>query len=310
MRPLVGLLLLAAALPAFAAPAGKDAGTAIAFRNPAPGLPFILVDARVGGVDLPLLLDTGDALPFELVLAPEAAARAGAEAMPGPVFVSRAAIGGVPVSVQPARARPLELGPVHLDGVSTGVSPAVDLAAAALDVPVAGIVGSDFLRGRVLAIDYVCRRLDLAARPPALPPTAHFTITPRRPITLVPVTVNGRGPFRFALDTGARTTILAPATAEAAGLSGKGAFEMLGAGGRESARVLGPARLRVGTAPPLTLPLLASDALARIGDEAGGQVDGILGAGAFSGGTMTIDYPGKRLWLRPSPSPCPASPPA
>jgi predicted aspartyl protease len=305
MRPLVRLLLLAAALPAFAAPASKNRAV-IQFRTPAPGLPFILLDARVGGADLPLLLDTGDALPFELVLSPEAAARAGASPEPGPVFVSRAAIGGVPVSVKPARARPLEIGPVHLDAVSTGVSPAVDLASAALAVPVAGILGYDFLRGRLVAIDYACGRLDLAAEPPRGRPTAQFTITPRRPVALVPVTVNGRGPFRLALDTGARTTILGRAAADAAGLSGRGRFGLLGAGGGESATLLGPARLRVGAAPPVTTTLLASDALDRISDEAGARVDGILGANLFASGTLTIDYPGGRLWFSPSPKRCPS----
>jgi hypothetical protein len=302
MRRLAPVLLILAV----AAPARGDDRTAVGFRNPAPGLPFILLDARVGGADLPLLLDTGDGLPFALVLSPDAAARAGASPEPGPVFVSRAAIGDAAVTVKPALARPLEIGPVHLDSASTGVSPAVDLASAALRVPVAGILGYDFLRKRVVAIDYACRRLDLVAAPPPAAATAPLTITPRRPITLVPVTVNARGPFQFALDTGARTTILAPATAEAAGLSGRGELQLLGAGGLETATKLGSARLRVGAAQPVTTTLLASDALDRISDEAGARVDGILGANVFAGGILTIDYPGGRLWFRPSPKRCPS----
>ncbi|MEA3037528.1 MAG: hypothetical protein QOE79_41 [Sphingomonadales bacterium] len=303
MRAIFPLLLAAAGLSSAALPArGRD--SVVPFRTPGPDLPFILLDARVGGADMPILLDTGDALPFALVLAPAAAARAGATPSPGAAFVSRAAIGGAPVRVQPAHARPLDIGRVHLDAASTGVSTAVDAAATALGVPVAGIVGYEFLRGRIVAIDYVCRRLDLAAASPTAPPDAHFTVTPRRPLALVPVTVNGRGPFLFALDTGARTSVLAPATAEAAGLAGRGGLELFGAGGRESATRLGPARLRVGTAPPVTLPLLASDALARISGEAGARVDGILGAVAVAGGSMTIDYPGRRLWLARSPRRC------
>jgi hypothetical protein len=68
--------------------------------------------------------------------------------------------------------------------------------------------------------------------------------------------------------------------------------------------MLGPARLRVGAAPPVTITLLASGALARISEEAGARVDGILGASAVAGGTMTIDYPGRRLWLGRSPRRC------
>jgi hypothetical protein len=298
-------LVIAVAALASAAPPARDGEAAVSFRSPAPGLPFILLDARVGGADMPVLLDTGDALPFALVLAPAAAARVGATPLPGAPFVSRAVIGGAPVSVQPALAQPLDIGPVHLAAASTGISAAVDAAATALGVPIAGVVGYELLRGRVVAIDYACRRLDLAAVSPAAPPTAHVTITPRRPLALVPVTVNGRGPFRFALDTGARTSVLAPATAEAAGLRGRGALELFGAGGRESATMLGPGRLRVGAAPPVTFPLLASDALARISVEAGARVDGILGASALAGGTLTVDYPGARLWLGRSPRRCP-----
>jgi hypothetical protein len=304
MRRRASLLLFVVAGLASAAPPAPDGDPVVAFRTPGPDLPFILLDARVGGSDMPVLLDTGDALPFALVLAPASAARAGATPLPGAAFVSRAAIGGVPVSVQPASARPLDIGPVHLAAVSTGISTAVDAAATALGVPVEGIVGYEFLRGRIVAIDYVCRRLDLAAAAPEAPPAARFTITPGRPLALVPVTVNGRGPFRFALDTGARTPVLAPATAEAAGLRGRGGLELFGAGGREPATWLGPARLQVGAAAPVTLPLLESDALGRISEEAGARVDGILGGGALAGGRLTIDYPGGRLWLGDSPRRC------
>jgi hypothetical protein len=299
------LLLLVAAGLASAAPLAREGDPVVAFRTPGPGLPFILLDARVGGAGMAVLLDTGDALPFALVLAPASAERAGAVPVPGAPFVSRAAIGGAPVSVQPARARPLDIGPVHLAAASTGVSTAVDSAATALGVPVEGVVGYEFLSGRIVAIDYVCRRLDLAAAAPAAPPDAHFTITPRRPLALVPVTVNGRGPFRFALDTGARTPVLAPATAEAAGLRGRGGLELYGAGGREPATWLGPARLRIGAAAPVTVPLIESGALGRISAEAGARVDGIVGGGALAGGRLTIDYPGRRLWLDGSPRRCP-----
>ncbi|MEA3034002.1 MAG: hypothetical protein QOH86_2018, partial [Sphingomonadales bacterium] len=123
-RPAAFLLVLAAVGSGLAA--SRPSGPVLAFRTPAPGLPFILLDARVGGADQPLLLETGDALPFALVLAPASAARVGATPLPGAAFVSRAAIGGAPVTVQPARAQPLDIGPVHLAAASTGVSTAVD----------------------------------------------------------------------------------------------------------------------------------------------------------------------------------------
>ena len=37
---------------------------------------------------------------------------------------------------------------------------------------------------------------------------------------LVPVTINGRGPFRFIVDTGANHSTIAPRTVQALGLTG------------------------------------------------------------------------------------------
>src|SRR3954468_15809311 len=300
MQSLAPIALLACAACGAAPGKGREPAP-IRFRTASPGLPFVIFDARIGDAGpMAALLDTGDALPFTIVVAPEAAARAGMVETGAQPFVSDAAIGAEPVRVRPARPVSIAVGGLHLAGASAGVTPAVATASAAIGAPIGAILGYEFLRGRVVAIDYRCRRLDFAAAIPDMTPTARLSIAPRRPLTLVAVTVNGHGPFRFALDTGARNTILGPATAIAAGLRFEGATELHGAGGAETAAAAGDARIGVGREPPRSVPIVVSAALTRISREAGIAVDGILGTAIFAQGRMTIDYPGARLWLEPA----------
>src|SRR4029079_3671909 len=59
-----------------------------------------------------------------------------------------------------------------------------------------------------------------------------FQIAPTRPLLLLPVSVNGRGPYRFALDTGSSMSSISPDLARDLGLTTTAAEEGgLGAGG-------------------------------------------------------------------------------
>jgi hypothetical protein len=300
MRLLACFALIACA--ACGSAPGKARETApIPFRTPSEDLPFVIFDAWIrDSGPVPVLIDTGDALPFAIAVTPEVAVRTGMIETGAPPFVSDGAIGPEPVRVRPARPVSIAIGGHRLAWASAGVTPAVATASAAIGVPIGAVLGYEFLRGRIVAIDYGCRRLALAAAIPAMAPTARLSIAPRRPLTLVAATVNGRGPFRFALDTGARSIILGPATALAAGLAVEGATELRGAGGAETAAAAGSARIGVGRETPHSVPILVSPALARISREAGTRVDGILGTSASARGRMTIDYPGARLWLEPA----------
>jgi hypothetical protein len=285
---------LAAAACSTSAPAPTP--TAIPLRG-GPQQPFVIFDADIGGVKAPVLLDTGQVTPFALILSPGLAARAGALPTGERDFVTDAVIGTAPVRVTPARPRAFRAGAWRASEISTGISSAVDEAAQAMGQPVEAIGGAVLLAGRSFAIDYRCRTLES----PAVPPRGtgeSFTLAPLRPLPLVSVRVRGRGPFWFAVDTGARRTIVSPATARSAGVAGAAPVDLRGAGGVERAQS-GVADIAVGNGAPRRVDVLISDALERVSEEVGGRVDGIAGADPLGGGRLTVDYRRSRLWIEP-----------
>jgi len=289
-------LLLASAAPALAQ---------IPFRTPHAGSQHILIEGELGGRGpFTLLLDTGYVAPFTIALSQGAAERAGARPAGGEPFISRAAVGG-PVRLDRYSLPRLALGPVRVANPTVGVTEAIDIVSRAFGVRIDGIVGHDFLRGRVIAIDYACRNVDLEAAAPNAPPTAAFTIAPVRPVILVRARINGRGPYQLVLDTGAGHTILSPGAAAAAAVATGGPTSLTGAGGEEGGAWHGRAEVAVGSAPARRIALIVAPLVDRVAREAGTRIDGIAGTNLFGQGRLVLDYPGRRAWLQPA-RPCAA----
>lgn len=263
------------------------------------GIPFVVMEARIGD-DLParVLLDTGTAAPFQLVLSPAMAERAGAVAEPEEAVASSGAIGDAAVAFRPARLARFSLGPVSLRDVRAGISPAVDAVARQLGMPVDAIVGHHFVAGRTIAIDYVRHEVDFAAAPGPAAAATPFALAPGRPLTLVRVLINGRGPFTFVLDTGASITLLSPATAAAAGVAPGEVARLGGAGGAAmgGARI-GRANLTLGGLSRDGQPVAVADVIGPVAAAAEAPLDGVLGADFFRSGRIILDYGGNRLWF-------------
>jgi len=85
--------------------------------------------------------------------------------------------------------------------------------------------------------------------------------------------LNGKGPFRFGIETGARFVAIAPRIAEQTGLEG------------ETFRVK---EIAIGDAKFLDLPA----ARARFADD---RIDGILGLPLYEDLLLTVDFPGKKV---------------
>lgn len=271
---------------------------AIPFDMPG-GIPFVVMEARLGAAGVParILLDTGAGAPFDLLISPGAAERAGAVPEAGADLAAAGAIGDAAISIRPARLARFALGPIRLDDVRAGISPLLDAVSRQLGAPVDGIVGHRFIAGRTIAIDYVRREVDFAARPGRAGAAIAFTLAPRRPLTLVRAIVNGRGPFLMALDTGASTTLLSPALARAAGVGAGQAVRLGGAGGTSASGArLGRADIRLGTIGRDGQSVAIADILGPIRAVSGAGIEGVLGADFFRAGRLVIDYGGKRLW--------------
>jgi len=202
------------------------------------------------------------------------------------------------VSIRPASVAGFSLGPIRLVQASAGVSTLIEAVSRQLGQPIDGIIGHRFVDGRTIAIDYGRRTVDFTARTGAARQAIGFTIAPSRPLTLVQVTINGKGPFLMALDTGASTTLLSPALARAVGVETTQNVPLGGAGGTTAggARV-GQARIRLGNLTRDGQRVAVADVLAPIRQVAGAPIEGVLGADMFRSGRITIDYGSNRLWF-------------
>lgn len=175
----------------------------VPFETPSAQIPFVLMEARVNDERIArVLLDTGAAAPFAVMISPELARLSGAVRDGGSDAPSTGALGAAPVGFQSARLAEFRLGPIRLRDVSAGVTSALDAVSRQLGTRVDAIVGQRFVEGRTISIDYGAHQVDFAAA--AGPPGAAvpFALAPKRPLTMIEVMLNGRGPFALALDTG------------------------------------------------------------------------------------------------------------
>jgi predicted aspartyl protease len=272
---------------------------AIPFEMPN-NIPFVVMDGRIGTAGQParVLLDTGNGAPYDVLISPALAARVGAATAEAGERQARGAIGDAAVSIRPASVANFSLGPIRLPQASAGVSTLLDSVSRQLGATVDAIIGHRFVAGRTIMIDYRGRTVDFTARPGRAGRAIAFTIAPSRPLTLVHVTINGRGPFLMALDTGASTTLLSPALAAAAGVATNQTAQLGGAGGTTAggARV-GQARIRLGNITRDGQTVAVADVLGPIRQVAGAPIEGVLGADMFRSGRITIDYGSNRLWF-------------
>jgi len=262
-------------------------------------IPFVVMQGEAGDArPVRVLLDTGNAAPFAMIVSPDLAARAGAAATGAPDTRSAAALGDSAVPFRPARLPSFTLGPIVMRDLPVGISPAVEAVARQLNSPIDAILGHRFVAGRTISIDYARRQVDFEAAAGPAGRAIPFTLAPGRPLTLVRVTVNGRGPFLMVLDSGASTSLVSPATAAAAGVEAGRNVQLGGAGGVASGGArLGRARISLGTLSRDGQPVAVADVFAPISAAAGAPVEGVLGADMFGAGRITLDYGTNRLWF-------------
>ena len=106
---------------------------------------------------------------------------------------------------------------------------------------------------------------------------------------LMPVTINGQGPFTFALDTGAATSLVDTAIASQVGLPAIGPEQQIsGVGGVETAT---PVRVTSWSSGRITLPPVTASAASLPTTRRGGGLQGLVGSDAWNRiGGFTLDY--------------------
>ncbi|HEY5106401.1 MAG TPA: retropepsin-like aspartic protease [Caulobacteraceae bacterium] len=122
------------------------------------------------------------------------------------------------------------------------------------------------------------------------------SVDPSRRMT-APVTIDGRGPFTFVVDTGANRSVMSLELAASLGFSPGPSAMVHGIAGVEPAATVRVGRLAVGQVSSVRLGMLLLKAQAL-------GADGILGVDVFKDRLVQLDFQNRRLFIGPSrPSP-------
>ena len=210
---------------------------------------------------------------------------------------------GGKVSVSLAKIDFLAVGGIKLSDVDVGI---VDLATIGktIGAKIDGDLGYNFLKHFRVSIDYRdCEiRLDDPKRVESFSRSAKTEIpirlaSPAKPLILVDVHANGRGPFQFAIDTGTSTTAIAPELAKQLGVESSpvgpgttgGASVDFSAGSLPS--------FQLGGAKIDNMAVVVADFFTMLNAAIGAKLDGIVGYNFLRNYKVVIDYPGETLTL-------------
>ena len=121
--------------------------------------------------------------------------------------------------------------------------------------------------------------------------------SPAKPLILVDVHANGRGPFQFAIDTGTSTTAIAPELAKQLAIDSSpvGAGTTGGAPVDFSAGTL--QSFQLGGAKIDNMPVVVADFFTMLNAAIGAKLDGIVGYNFLRNYKVVIDYPRETLTL-------------
>lgn len=210
---------------------------------------------------------------------------------------------GGKVSVSLAKIESISVGGTRIGNLDVGI---VDLAqiGRTIGAKIDGDLGYNFLRHFRVTIDYrdsVLRlddpkRVETVARG-AQAETPIRLANPAKPLILVDVHANGRGPFQFAIDTGTSTTAITHELAKELGVStlpvGPGTT-----GGTAVDFHAGSLRsFQLGGARIDNMAVVVADFFEMLSAAVGAKLDGIVGYNFLRNYKVVIDYPGESLTL-------------
>jgi predicted aspartyl protease len=210
---------------------------------------------------------------------------------------------GGKVAVSLATVDSLAVGDVTLDDLDVGI---VDLShiGRTVGAKIDGDLGYNFLRHFRITLDY--RQGEIRFEDPKR--VEHFgnapiteiamrLANPAKPLILVEVHANGRGPFQFAIDTGTSTSAITPDLARQLGVSASpiGAATTGGAPVAVTAGVLDS--FQVGGARIQDMPVVVADFFATLSEAVGTRLDGIVGYNFLRNYKVALDYPNETFSL-------------
>jgi predicted aspartyl protease len=273
--------------------------THVTFRLVGGAQPLSVVSVQLNGAGpFAFALDTGAGQP---VLTPELAQRLGLH-----IGETRAAAGaGGRMSVGLTRIASFVVGAASRCDVPVIVSAEIHRISATVGSNLDGVVGYEFLRHYRLTLDSRRRILTLDDGPAAIRgarplPKIQLPLRlahPAKPLILVSATVDGTGPYPFALDTGASICVIARRLAERLGVRTEAMPDLTGGGGSITSSAGSVKSIAIETASVINLPVAVADFLDPLSQALGTEVTGIIGYNYLREFLVTIDYPAGFLQL-------------
>ena len=275
--------------------------TELKFHYAGPNLPLILVPMSLNGQGpFDFILDTGNAAPVPLLLSQRLARTLGVKtaeaALPGTF-----AVGAGQAQVFPGEVQSVGFGDLALGTSPVGVTEVLDTLGTRIGVNLDGNVGYGFLKDFRLTIDYPrsVLRLDWTGEAGASnvgggKPVA-FRLGPKKPLIVLSVLVNGKGPYAFALDTGAGRSGISPALASELGLANRGKLTVMGGAGTIGGFVSSIDSLQIGEPQIAALGVVVADFFAPLSEVVGLPIAGVISHNVLKQFRVTIDYPGQTV---------------
>jgi predicted aspartyl protease len=256
---------------------------------------LILVPASVNGSpEREFILDTGASTTL---LTTELAALSGVR----PTGTREGMGAAGKVVIQTGQAGSVRVGQVTTRDTAVAITDGVLKIGAVIGAPVHGTLGHSFFGRFRMTLDYRRHRLQLESDPrPPDPAGVPFRLAhPGKPLVLVDAVVNGSGPYPFAVDTGASTSVISSSLSRIADIQGRAAPPMTGGGGAVPASVGAIRSFAIGTAARENLPVMIADFLSMLSQATGARIEGIVGHNFLREYRVVIDYPNSCLTLSP-----------
>jgi predicted aspartyl protease len=201
-----------------------------------------------------------------------------------------------------SRLPSLTVGHQTLDSLPVSVTD-LSFLGRAMGEQVDGALGHSFLRHFVMTLDYATNALTLRRPVGDLERAldereiAFRYANAEDPLVVVPIFVNEKGPYDFALDTGASRTVISLELAAEFGLAAEKISQMTAGGGNGTVSRVQLSSLAIGSARQKNLAAAASDFLTQLSAELGSKLHGIVGYDFLRHYRVTLDYPRKGLTL-------------
>lgn len=211
------------------------------------------------------------------------------------------AAGGT-VKVGLGKVKSIKFGEVRYENFEVGITDDIKKIAMAIGKPkISGNLGYSFFKGHILYINYPEKKLRIASPENYAMPQANknrfMLANTSKPVVVVEVYINGKGPYAFILDTGASVTNISGELADSLGLALTAGPEITAGGGKLKTSVGMLSEVKLGNDKEKNLTVLVVGYLDMLSKATGKKIDGVLGYDFMKHYKITIYYPAGNLYL-------------